>query len=165
VVSQRKTFAVDHHHPLRALAPLGFADTCAPFFAGAKLPSAKASLQSNWPRSSSSARKARQARSHTPCSSQRRSRRQHVDGLGYHRGRSFHGAPVRKIQRIPSKTLRLSIHGRPPRLDRFGLGNNDSICCHCRSVSLQRSLAIEIPPSMAGYHKCSSQSRLNHTHN
>ena len=37
--SQRKTFTVDQYHPLRALATLGFADGCAPFFAGAKLPS------------------------------------------------------------------------------------------------------------------------------
>jgi hypothetical protein len=31
VVSQRNTRAVDHHHPLRPLAPLGFSDSCAPF--------------------------------------------------------------------------------------------------------------------------------------
>src|SRR6266581_1844151 len=41
VLSQRKTLAVDHHHPLRALAPLGFSDSSAPFLAGAKLPSKK----------------------------------------------------------------------------------------------------------------------------
>src|SRR6266478_4508692 len=41
VVSQRKTAAVDHHHPLRPLAPLGFSDSSAPFLAGAKLPSKK----------------------------------------------------------------------------------------------------------------------------
>jgi hypothetical protein len=40
VVSQRNTAAVDHH-PLRPLAPLGFSDSAAPFFAGAKLPSSK----------------------------------------------------------------------------------------------------------------------------
>jgi len=32
-----ETAAVDHHHPLRPLAPLGFSDSAAPFFAGAKL--------------------------------------------------------------------------------------------------------------------------------
>ena len=32
VVSQRKTLAVDHHHPLRALATLGFSDSRAPFW-------------------------------------------------------------------------------------------------------------------------------------
>src|SRR5947207_3736502 len=31
--SQRNTFAVDHHHPLRAFAAFGFADAEAPFFA------------------------------------------------------------------------------------------------------------------------------------
>ncbi len=31
VVSQRNTRAVDHHHPLRPLAPLGFADSAALF--------------------------------------------------------------------------------------------------------------------------------------
>jgi hypothetical protein len=41
--SQRNTLAVDHHHPLRALSPLGFPDSGAPFFAGAKLASIKAS--------------------------------------------------------------------------------------------------------------------------
>jgi len=60
VVSQRNTLAVDHHHPLRALAALGFADAGTPFLAGAKLPSKKLSLQSNRPRWSSSRRKARQ---------------------------------------------------------------------------------------------------------
>src|SRR5258705_8762848 len=44
VLSQRKTLAVDHHHPLRALAPLGFSNSSAPFLAGAKLPSRKDSL-------------------------------------------------------------------------------------------------------------------------
>src|SRR5271157_2153530 len=42
--SQRKTLTVDQYHPLRALAPLGFADGKAPFFAGAKLASQKGSL-------------------------------------------------------------------------------------------------------------------------
>src|SRR2546430_13457137 len=37
-LSQRKTLAVDHHQPLRALAPLGFSDASAPFMAEAKFP-------------------------------------------------------------------------------------------------------------------------------
>src|SRR6202521_883548 len=47
VVSQRNTAAVDHHHPLRPLAPLGFSDSAAPFFAGAKLASKNDSLHFN----------------------------------------------------------------------------------------------------------------------
>jgi hypothetical protein len=146
VVSQRNTLAVDHHHPLRALAPLGLADAVAPFFAGAKLPSINASDQSNWPFSSNSARKARQMVSHTSCSSQSRSRLQHVDGLGYSLGKSAHGAPVRSTHRMPSKTLRLSAQGRPPLLDFAGFGSKGSIFFHCLSVSFQRSFAIEKSP-------------------
>src|SRR5882724_1567781 len=50
LASQRNTLAVDHHHPLRAFAALGFADALAPFLAGAKLPSRNDSLQSSLPR-------------------------------------------------------------------------------------------------------------------
>src|SRR6267378_740506 len=85
VLSQRKTLAVDHHHPLRALAPLGFSDSSAPFLAGAKLPSRKDSLHCSCFRSLSSARNARQILSQTPCSSQSRSLRQQVAGEGNRR--------------------------------------------------------------------------------
>ena len=146
VVSQRNTFAVDHHHPLRSLAAFGLSDEFAPFFAGAKLPSANASLQSNCPRWSSSERKARHALSHIFCSSQSLSLRQHVEGLGYRLGKSAQGAPVLNIQRMPSNTLRLSAHGLPPRFDFFCFGSNDWIFCHCASVNFHRSLAIEKTP-------------------
>jgi len=59
VVSQRNTFAVDHHHPLRTIAPAGFVDCGVPFWAEAKLPSMKHSLHTNCLRSSSWARYAR----------------------------------------------------------------------------------------------------------
>jgi hypothetical protein len=146
VVSKRNTLAVDHHHPLRALAPLGLTDAFAPFFAGAKLPSTKASDQSNWPFSSSSERKARQASSQISCSSQSLSLRQQVEGLGYRFGKSAQGAPVRSIQRIPSKTLRLSAQGLPPFFDFFGFGKSFSIFSHCSFVNFHRSLAIEKTP-------------------
>jgi hypothetical protein len=108
VVSQRNTFAVDHHHPLRSFAPFGLSDAFAPFFAGAKLPSVNASAQSSCPRWSSSERKALHAFSHTSCSSQSRSLLQQVEALGYCFGRSAQGAPVRSIHKMPSNTLRLS---------------------------------------------------------
>jgi hypothetical protein len=146
VVSQRNTLAVDHHHPLRALASFGWSDAFAPFFAGAKLPSANASDQSSCPRWSSSARNARQASSQTSCSSHNLSRRQQVEGLGYWFGRSAQGAPVRRIQSIPSKTLRLSAHGLPPRLVFLGFGSNASIFSHCVCVNFHRCLAIKITP-------------------
>jgi len=161
VVSQRNTLAVDHHHPLRSFAPFGFSDALAPFFAGAKLPSAKASDQSSWPRSSSSERNARHAFNQTSCSSQSFNRRQHVEGLGYRLGKSAHGAPVRSTHKIPSNTLRLSAQGRPPFLDVLGLGNKASIFFHCLSVNFRRSLAIEQLLSMAVYHKSLYGASLN----
>ena len=94
VVSKRNTLAVDHHHPLRALAPFGLADAFTPFFARVKLPSTKLSDQSNWPFSSSSERKDRQASSQMSCSSQSFSLRQQVEGLGYRFGKSAQGAPA-----------------------------------------------------------------------
>ena len=146
VVSQRNTLAVDHHHPLRSFAPFGLSDAFAPFFAGAKLPSANASDQSSCPRWSSSERNALQAFSHTSCSSHSLSLRQQVEGLGYFLGKSLHGAPVLKTQRIPSNTLRLSAQGLPPFFDFLSFGNNGSIFSHCWSVNFHLSLAIEKTP-------------------
>lgn len=143
VVSERNTLAVHHHHPLRTLSAFGLSDTVTPFFAGAKLPSAKVSAQSSWPFSSNSATNARQTRSQTPSSSQSRRRRQHVLAEGYRSGRSFQRAPLRSTQRIPSKTLRLSIGLGPPFPDRLNSGKSGSIFCHCSSVSNVLSLAIQ----------------------
>src|SRR5258707_809520 len=124
VLSQRNTAAVDHHHPLRPLAPLGFSDSAAPFFAGAKLPSKNDSLHFNCWRSFNSLRNARQTFIQTPCSSQSRSRRQQVEGCGYSSGKSCQRAPLRRIHRIPSRTRRLWIHRPPPLRGIRGLGRN-----------------------------------------
>src|SRR5208337_410253 len=146
VVSQRNTAAVDHHHPLRPLAPLGFSDSAAPFFAGAKLPSRNKSLELNCWRSFNSLRNARQTFSQMPCSSQSRSRRQQVEGCGYFSGKSCHLAPLRRIHKMPSRTRRFSIHGRPPLRCLGGLGSKGAIFFHCASVSNGRDRAIG-PPS------------------
>lgn len=61
VVSQRKTLAVCHHHPLRTLSTFGCTHAVPPFLAGAKRPSAKVSAQSSWPSN------ARHAFSQRPC--------------------------------------------------------------------------------------------------
>jgi hypothetical protein len=66
VVSQGKTAAVDHQHPLRPLAPLGFSDSAAHFFAGAKLPSRNDSLHFNCWRWFNSLRNARQISTKRP---------------------------------------------------------------------------------------------------
>src|SRR5712691_8451353 len=163
VVSQRNTLAVDHHHPLRPLAPLGFSDSVAPFFAGAKLPSRNDSLHFNCWRSFNSLRNARQMFSHTPCSSQSRSRRQHVEGCGYFSGRSCQRAPLRRIQRIPSNTRRFSIHGRPPLRCLGGLGSKGAIFSHCASVSNGPDRAIG-PPSALLTPLIPHLTKLNHSH-
>ena len=135
VVSQRNTRAVDHHHPLRPLAPLGFADSIAPFFAGAKLPSKNDSLHFSCWRSLSSFRNARQIFSQTSCSSQSRNRRQQVEGDGYSSGRSCQRAPLRNIHRIPSSTLRSLARGRPPRGFFRQRGSRGAIFSHCNSLN------------------------------
>jgi hypothetical protein len=106
--SHRKTFTVDQYHPLRPLAPLGFADCGAPFFAGAKLPSRKVSSHLSRPRSSGVPNSVRHAISQTPCSCHCCNRRQHVEGEGNSSGRNRHAAPVRKTQWMPSKQARLA---------------------------------------------------------
>ena len=146
VVPQRNSAAVDHHHPLRPLAPFGFSDFGAPFLAGAKLPSRNDSLHFNCWRWFNSLRNARQICNQTPRSSQSRSRRQHVEGCGYFSGRSCQRAPLRRIQRMPSSTRRFSIHGRPPRRCRGGFGSRGAIFFHCASVSNGPDRAIG-PPS------------------
>lgn len=127
VVPQRNSLAVDHHHPLRAFAPFGWPDAEPPFLAGAKLPSTNASLQSSCSFLSSSDNSARQALNQTSCSSHSLSLRQHVEALPYSLGNSAHGAPVRRIQRMPSNTFRFFALGRPPFLPILLSGNKGSI--------------------------------------
>jgi hypothetical protein len=67
--SQRKTLTVDQYHPLRSLAALGFTDCRAPFLAGAKLPSRKASSHRSNPSPSKAPSNVLQASSQTSCSS------------------------------------------------------------------------------------------------
>src|ERR1700674_3517914 len=135
VLSQRKTADVDHHHPLRPLAPLGFSDSAAPFFAGAKLPSRNDSLHFNCWHSCNSLKNARQTFSQMPCSSPSRKSSQQVEGCGYSYGKSRQRAPLRIIQRIPSSTRRFSIHRQPSRRSLRGFRSKSAIFFHCASVS------------------------------
>ena len=134
--SQRKTLTVDQYHPLRPLAPLGFTDREAPFFAGAKLPSKKVSSHFSRPSSSSAPSSARHAFSQTPSSSHCLSRRQQVEGEGNSSGKNRHAAPVCKIHRMHSKHARLDAQGRP-RLSgrRRGGGSMGSTNSHCSPVN------------------------------
>lgn len=145
--SQRNTLTVDHHHPLCTFTFLRFANTLPPFFAGAKLPSMNASSQCKSVSSSRSARYLRHTSSQTPFSSQSFRRRQQVDALGYRSGRSFHRAPVLRIQSIPSNAMRLSAHGLPPCGPGISWGRNGSSFSHCSSVKYRVSLAIGSPPN------------------
>jgi hypothetical protein len=146
VVSQRNTLAVDHHHPLRPLTPLGFSDSVAPFFAGAKLPSMNDSLHFSCWRSFNSLRNARQISSQTSCSSQSRSRRQQVEGEGNSSGKSHQRAPLRRIHKMPSSTWRSSAGGRPPRGRFRRFGSKGRIFSHWASVNNRPYRAIG-PPS------------------
>ena len=134
--SQRKTLTVDQYHPLRPLAPLGFTDREAPFFAGAKLPSKKVSSHFSRPSSSSAPSSVRHAFSQTPSSSHCLSRRQQVEGEGNSSGTNRHAAPVCRIHRMPSKQPRFDAQGRP-RLSRrrLGRGSMGSTNSHCSSVN------------------------------
>lgn len=141
--SQRNTLAISHHHELGPLAPLGFSDFWAPFFAETKLPSIKHSAQLTRPFLSSSLMKVRQIFNQMPCSSRIFKRLQQVLGLGYFSGKSFHRAPVRRIQRMPSRTKRLFSQGRPLL---FNFGSNGLIFFHCFSVKYTARLIGLCPP-------------------
>jgi len=132
----RKTTSVCDGHDLGAFAAFCLADSKTPFFAGAKLPSMNASRISIWPRSYRSSASSFAMRLKTPCRTHCWNRRWHVWYGGYRCGRSFQGAPVRKIHNIPFRTSRRSRAGRP--LGSF-LGINAKITgssrLHCSFVS------------------------------
>ena len=151
VCSQRSTLAIDQKHPLGALTLLGLADSGAPFFAGAKLPSPKHSSQRTFSASFKSARKTRHRASNVPSSSHWRSRRQQVLELPYWRGSAFHGAPVHRIHRMPSKHLRASAGGRPPRGFRLRRGRCGAIRAHSASLSRPLNAMVHLRVSDHGF--------------
>jgi hypothetical protein len=133
--SERKTMAVDHCHPLRAFSALGLANSAAPFFAAAKLPSIKASSHLILPRWSRSASNAARIFESVPSRLHFWNRLWHVARGGYLGGRSPQGAPVRRIQRMPLSTSRGSRYGRPrPSWRTFSLGKSGARIPHCLSV-------------------------------
>lgn len=144
VDSKRKTLTVDQYHPLCALPPLSLSDRRPPFFAGEKLASMNASLQSSWDLSSRVDRKALQMQSQISSSSCRFNLLQQVEGEGNLCGKSFQRAPVRKIHRIPSNTDRESAQDRPPLRLCGNLGSRGEIFSHFASVSIRPTLAIGI---------------------
>lgn len=140
VHGDRKTRSVCHCHDLAALAPLGFADQRAPFFAGANVPSMKASRRSIPPRSRRSSANASNIRSKTPSRCHRWNQRWHVWYGGYRSGRSFHGAPVLRTQSIPSSTSRGALTGLPlPPSPLPARGIRGEIRSHCSFVRSMRT--------------------------
>ncbi len=140
----RKTMAVRHSHDFCPLPPFRFPNTKAPLFAGEKVPSIKASRMSSPPRSLRSWAKTRSISSNTPSFDHFWCQRWQVWYGGYRSGRSFQGAPVRSIHRMPSSTSRGWRRGRPrgsDRLDTGGIKGSNSV--HCSSVkSIQHILGI-----------------------
>jgi hypothetical protein len=136
VSGDRNTSSVCNCHDLGAFAALCLADSKTPFFAGTKVPSIKASLMSISPRSYRSCASSMTMSRKTPCRTHCWNRRWHVWYGGYLDGKSFQGAPVRKIHNIPSKTSRGS-RARRPRGSFGGVAERimGSILLHCSCVS------------------------------
>ncbi len=141
----RKTMAVCNGHELGAFAALGLAHAAPPFLAGTNVPSTKHSVRSRPPRSRRSLAKANRTRSKTPERTQFWKRRCTVWYFPYRSGKSFQGAPVRKIQRMPLKTWRRSVQGRPRPSARTGsAGRSESIKVHCSFVrSIHRLVLLK----------------------
>jgi hypothetical protein len=164
MASEWNTLTVDRHHPLSSLAFLGFPNSHAPFFPGAKLPSMNASSQSRTCLPSSSARNVRHISSHRSSSSRNSKRLLHVLPLGKGAGASCQRPPVLKIQSMPSRTSRLPIRGRPLLRTRSTYGNNGSILAHCSSVNIGLVCLIGSPPmslipKITQKYKCLLESR------
>ena len=113
VSGDRNTRSVCDCHDLGSLAALCLADSKTPFFAGAKDPSMNASRISIWPRLYRSSASSWAIRLKTPCLTHCWNRRWQVWYGGYRWGKSFQGAPVRSIHRIPFSTCLGSRGGRP----------------------------------------------------
>jgi hypothetical protein len=131
VYGERKTRAVCHCHELSSLAPLGFSDTGAPFFATTKVASMKHSSRLNLPRSSRSLASASSIPRSLPERTHSCRRRWHVWCGGNLSGISCQRAPVRKTQTIPLTISRFDRLGRPlPSARTTCLGMKDSIYVH-----------------------------------
>ena len=139
VDGDRKTSAVCHCHELRTLAPLGFTDTSAPFFAATKVASMKHSDKLSLPRLRRSAASASKICLSTSADTHSWNRRWQVWYGGKRPGKSCQRAPERNIQRTPFNICRSSRLGRPfpsPRLQTLGISG--SMITHCLSFNSSR---------------------------
>jgi len=131
-----KTSIVCHHHELRAFAPLSLTDCAPPFLAVTNVPSMKHSDRSISPRSCRSRAKASKTLRRVPLRDHCWNLRWQVWYGGNLSGRSCQRAPLRRIQRTPFITSRVSRQGRPlPSSRRGGSGMSGPIIAHCSSVN------------------------------
>ncbi len=114
---------IDEDHDFSAFATTSRANSSTPFFAEANVPSAKVSEKSIWPASSIRSKMICQADKSRPSIVHCWKRRWHVALEGYSFGKSFHRAPVTRIQRMPSRQSRGWALGRPPFLEGGVQGN------------------------------------------
>lgn len=137
----RKTMAVCHCHDLGPLPTLRRSNVWTPFFAPAKVASMKHSDRSIFPLLRKSSAKAFKSVSITPSAIHFWNHRWQVWFEGYRSGRSFHGAPVRIIHRIPFNTSRGLRDGRPRKVPLIVFRIKDSINSYCSSrISILGSL-------------------------
>src|SRR5581483_6333564 len=119
---ERKTMAVCNTHDLGDLAPLGFPNQSPPFLVGTNVPSTKHSVRSNPPASLRCCASVSSNLSITPERTQFWKRRCAVWYAPYRAGRSCQGAPVRNTHKVPLRTVRRSLQGRPRRSARTRSG-------------------------------------------
>ena len=134
VDGDRKTSAVCNCHEFRTFSSLGLANTESPFLAGMKVPSIKHSSRSSLPLCFRSSAKVLRMLSNVPFLVHSWNQRWQVWKEGYLSGNSGHGAPVRKIQRMPLRTILGSFLGLPRPSFLTGFGIKGSITSHCLSV-------------------------------
>jgi hypothetical protein len=113
------------------------------------MPSTKHSFQRILRASLSWSSKARHKFKRTPLSAHSHNRRWTADFEPYLSGNSLHGAPVQRIQSMPSKHWRSLSGGRPPRIFSLRLGSWASINFHCLSVTARQ--AIECLHDLVSY--------------
>lgn len=140
VYSERSTRAIGQYHKLCSLAALSLPDQRAPFLARMNMPSMKHSSHRSFCWSESWLRKALQRFNSTSLSAHSESLRWTELFEPYLSGNSLQGAPVHKIQRMPSKHLRSSSGGRPPFRGRLRLGKCCFMSSHCLSETPRQAI-------------------------
>lgn len=129
----RKTIAVCHCHDLGPFPTTRRSNVWTPFFAPAKVASIKHSERSILPLLRRSSAKAFRRVSMTPSETHFWNQRWQVWYGGYLDGRSFQGAPVRMIHKMPLSTSLGFRGGLPLKVPLMALGMKDSIKLHCSS--------------------------------